>query len=441
MLRNLLASPRIFLLATIGSLLALAGGCGTRTAGEGGSMKAFVGALLIDGTGATPLENSVVVIDGGRIQAVGPAGRVEIPEEAERIDVSGRTIIPGLINSHGHVGDVRGLETGQYSRENVLDQLGRYARYGVTTVVSLGDDQEAGVQIRNEQGDSSLDRSRLFVAGPVLAPSSPEAAVEQVRRIAAMGVDWAKIRVDDNLGASQKMSPDVYRAVIDEAHRNDIPVAVHIVDLADAKAVLEAGADFLAHSVRDLPVDAELIELLRTGRICLSPTLTRELSTFVYGSRPDFFDDPFFTRNADPAVLAALEDPDRQRRTRESRGAQHWQAQLPLAMSNLKALSNAGVRIAMGTDSGPPGRFQGYFEHLEMEMMVEAGLTPMQVLVASTGDAAVCVGLETDLGTIQPGKLADLIVLDSNPLEDIRNTRTIESVWISGNRVPDAGNE
>jgi imidazolonepropionase-like amidohydrolase len=424
--------------ARVVAVIVTVAGCGSATT-DTGSMRAFVGARLIDGTGSTPLENAVIVVDGGEIVAVGPAGSVEIPAGVERVDVSGRTIIPGLINSHGHVGDVRGLEARQYSRENVLDQLGVYGRYGITTVVSLGDDQEEGVRIRDEQASGlNLDRSRLYVAGPVLNPATPEQAVEQVRGIAAMNVDWAKIRVDDQLGAGRKMAQEVYEAVITEAHRNGLPVAVHIVDLEDAKALVAAGADFVGHSVRNAPVDDELIALMRERRICLSPTLTRELSTFVYGSRPAFFDDPFFLREVDPSVIAQLEEPDRQQRTRESAGARHWEAQLPLAMSNLEALSEAGVRIAMGTDSGPAGRFQGYFEHVELEMMVDAGLTPMQALVAATGDAARCVGLDTTLGTIEPGKRADFVILTANPLDNILNTRTIESVWIDGERVPDA---
>lgn len=410
--------------------------CGADAEAGTASMRAFVGARLIDGSGSTPLENSVIVIDGGEIVAVGEAGSVEIPSGVATIDVRGRTIIPGLINTHGHVGDVRGLRSGQYSRDNVLDQLGLYARYGVTTVVSLGDDREEGVRVRDEQAaDSTLDRARLFVAGPVLDPDTPEEAAEQVARIAAMDVDWAKIRVDPGLGTGTAMAPEIFEAVITEAHRAGLPVAVHVVELADAKAVVAAGADFVAHSIRDLPLDDEFIALLRERRICLSPTLTRELSTFVYGARPDFFDDPFFLRDADPAVLAELEDPERQRRTRESEAAIHWRAQLPLAMSNLKMLSEAGARIAMGTDSGVAGRFQGYFEHLELEMMVEAGLTPMQVIVAATGDAARCVGLDAALGTIEPGRRADFVVLESNPLDDIVNTRTIESVWINGESV------
>jgi imidazolonepropionase-like amidohydrolase len=411
--------------------------CGPGSAAEGAAMQAFVGARLIDGTGGTPIENSVIIVQDGRIQAVGELGAIDIPQGVERIDLRGRTIIPGLINSHGHVGDVRGLQAGQYSRANVLDQLGRYARYGVTTVVSLGDDREEGVRIRDEQESPDLDRARLYVAGPVLNPRTPEEAVGQVRQIVAMGADWAKIRVDDNLGATAKMPTEVVRAVIDEAHRNGIPVAVHVVDLGDAKTAVRLGADFIGHSVRDLPVDDELIGHMREQRVCLSPTLTRELSTYVYRSRPEFFDDPFFRREVDPAVLAELESPERQQRVISNRGAQHWEAQLPLAMSNLRALSRAGVGIAMGTDSGPAGRFQGYFEHLEMEMMADAGMTPMQILVSATSDAARCVGLDRELGTLEPGKRADLVVLRSNPIENIRNTRTIESVWIAGNRVPE----
>jgi imidazolonepropionase-like amidohydrolase len=391
------------------------GGCERNGSAEGAAMQAFIGGRLIDGTGRTPVENSVIIVQDGRVQAVGSAGSIEIPDGARRIDLAGRTVIPGLINTHGHVGDVRGLQAGQYSRENVLDQL--------------------GVQVRDEQDDPALARARLFVAGPVIDARTPESAVEQVRRLAEMDVDWAKIRVDSNLGASEKMPAEVFTTVIEEAHRHGIPLAVHIVELDDAKELVRAGADFVGHSVRDQPVDEELIALMRERRICLAPTLTRELSTFVYGSRPDFFDDPFFLREADPRVLEELQDAERQQRTRANRSAQYWRAQLPLAQRNVKALSDAGVRVALGTDSGPPGRFQGYFEHLEMEMMADAGLTPMQILVAATGDAARCVGLDQELGTLEPGKRADFVVLNSNPLDDIRHTRTIASVWISGNPV------
>ena len=395
-------------------------------------LTAFVGARIIDGTGAVPIENGVMLVRDGRIEAVGSVEEVPIPLGTDSVDLAGRTVFPGLINTHGHVGDTVGLQGGNYSQENVLDHLALYARYGITTVNSLGGDDELAGGVRAAEGSPSLDRARLLYAGPVVAGDSPEEITATINEVAAIGPDFIKIRVDDNLGRGQKMAPDVYAAAIAAAHANELPLASHLFYLEDAKGLLEAGTDFVAHSVRDQPVDQELIDLLIENDVCYCPTLTREISTFVYEERPEFFDDPFFLAEADPAVIEALEDPERQRTY--ARGAPYKEA-LQVALANLKAISDGGATVAMGTDSGPPARFQGYFEHLELELMAEAGLTPMQILVASTGDAAECIGLE-EVGTLQAGKLADFVVTTANPLDDITNTRTIESVWISGNRVP-----
>lgn len=408
----------------------LVAGC----AGDGGNVTAFVGARIIDGTGADPIERGVILVRDGRIQAIGPVDAVTIPSGAARVDVSGRTIIPGLINAHGHVGDTRGLETGQYSAENVERQLELYARYGVTTVNSLGGDQEAAIGLRQAQDTARLDRARLYLAGTVVTGDTPAEALEVVDRNAAMGVDFLKFRVDDNLGTVPKMSPDVYRAVITRAREHGIPTAAHVYYLADAKDLLRSGVGFLAHSVRDRPVDEELIRLLNENNVCLCPTLTREVSTFVYEDVPDFFEDPFFLEEADSSVIEQLKDPRRQRQIRTSRSAQAYKQALQVASRNLERLADGGVTIAFGTDTGPPARFQGYFEHMELELMAEAGLSPMQVLVAATGDAARCLGLD-DLGTLEPGKWADLVVLRENPLENITNSKTIESVWIGGNQA------
>jgi len=400
-------------------------------------VKAFVGATLIDGTGAAPILDAVLVVSRGRIDAVGPAGAVEVPAGAERVDLTGRTVMPGLVNAHGHVGGTVGLESGPalYTADNVLRQLRLYARYGVTAVNSLGDDQEAGFEIRDSQGGEDLDRARLFVAGPVIEADTVETARAAVDAVADRNPDFIKIRVDDNLGAAKKMEPEIYRAVIDQAHRRRLRVAAHVYYLDDAKALLEAGVDFIAHSVRDRPVDQALVDLMRARDVCLSPTLTREVSTYVYESRPPFFDDPFFTREADPEVVRRLEDPARQAAIAASRAAQSYKASLALARRNAKALADAGVRIAMGTDSGPPGRFQGYFEHLELEELIAAGFTPMQAIVAATGDAARCLALGDELGTLRPGLAADFLVLERSPLDDIANTKSLESVWIGGTRV------
>ena len=400
-------------------------------------LQAFIGARIIDGTGNTPIEKGVLIVRDGEIETVGASDAVEVPADAERIDATGKTIIPGLINTHGHVNDVKGLQSDPsfYTEEHVLGQLGLYARYGVTTVVSLGEDREAGVWVRDQQDTPELNRARLYVAGPVVTAQTPDDARAKVNELVDMDVDLVKIRVDDNLGRTTKMSEAVYSAVIDQAHARGLRLAAHLYYLEDAKSLLRAGADFLAHSIRDQDVDEELIDLLKARDVCVCPTLMREVSTFVYESRPAFFDDPFFLRDADPAVLQALEDPARQQRTRESSSAQQYKVALEVAKRNAKKLVDAGIRISFGTDTGPAGRFQGYFEQLELEHMVDAGLTPMQALVSATSDAADCMHLAR-LGTLEPGNWADLIILNANPLEDIRNTQEIDSAWIAGNRVP-----
>ena len=399
------------------------------------STKAFTGARLIDGTDRAPVDNATILVRDGKIVAAGPSASVSVPAGAERVSLAGKTVIPGLVNAHGHVGNTVGLEQGKYSAENVQRDLKTYAAYGVTTVFSLGDDQAAGIAARDSQKTPSLDRARLFLAGPVLAPKSVEEAAKLVNDVAAMKVDIVKIRVDDNLGTTQKMAPEIYKAVIAEAHKKNLPVAVHLFYLSDAKAVLDAGADFIAHSVRDADVDDALVAMLKRRDVCYCPTLMREVSTFVYESKPAWFSDPLFLKHADAKTLETLQQPARQEQMRNSKSAQAYKAGLEVASRNLKKLSDAGVRIAMGTDTGPPARFQGYFELMELEMMAKAGLSPQKVLAASTRDAARCMKLDREIGTIEATKWADFVVLDADPLADISNVKKINAVYVAGNRV------
>lgn len=396
---------------------------------------AFTGATIIDGTRAEPLPDAVLVITDGRIQSIGPRADVTIPDNARIIDVSGKTIIPGLINAHGHVGDTMGLETGEYTRANLLRQLELYARYGITSVNSLGGDGAEGFALRNEQDSAQLDRARLFVAGSVVTGNSEQAVRDEVNRNADLGANFIKVRIDDNLGRTPKMPRPLFDVLVEQAHVRRLPVAVHLFYLDDAKYVLNAGADLIAHSVRDLPVDRAFIDQIRARNVCYIPTLTREVSTFVYESVPDFFSDPFFLREVEPAVIRELTTPERMSRMASSASAQAYKEGLQVAEANVASLYGAGIPIAMGTDTGPPARFQGYFEHMEMSMMEAAGMAPLDVIRSATGVAASCIGV-SDIGTLVPGNWGDLVVLDSNPGEGISNTRSIDSVWIAGNRVP-----
>jgi len=399
-----------------------------------GGVKAFTGARVIDGTDRAPIDNATILVRDGRIVSVGPAARVTVPAGAERVALAGRHVIPGLVNAHGHVGNTVGMEQGHYSAENVQRDLRTYAAYGVTTVFSLGDDQDASFKARDAQNTPTLDRARLFVAGPVLAPKSPDEARKLVDEVAAMKADIVKIRVDDNLGATTKMPPEIYKAVIEEAHKKSMRVAVHLFYLEDAKGVLDAGADFIAHSVRDVDVDDALIGMLKRRDVCYCPTLMREVSTFVYESTPAWFSDPLFLKHADAKAVEALKEPARQAQMKNSRSAQRYKAALEVANRNVKKLSDSGIKIAMGTDTGPPARFQGYFELMELEMMAKAGLSPKQVLASATRDAARCQKLN-DVGTLEANKWADFVVLDADPLAEISNVRKINAVYVAGNPV------
>jgi imidazolonepropionase-like amidohydrolase len=392
--------------------------------------QAFTGARILE----PAIENGTIIVRDGRIEQIGPAGRIKIPAGAEKIDVTGKTIVPGLINTHGHVGEAQGLRTGPelYTEENLQRQLALYARYGITTVFSLGGDRELGFKLRDSE---PAGRARIYVAGAVIIGKTPEEATKMVDQVAAMKPNFIKIRYDDNLGTSTKMSPEVAKAIIDRAHHYKLPLAAHLFYLDDARYLLQSGADYIAHSIRDREVDAETIALLKKRDICVCPTLTREVSTFVYESRPAFFDDPFFLKEADKQVMDQLLDPKRQEAMRRSESAQRYKKALEMASRNLKKLSDSGVRIAFGTDTGPPARFQGYFEHMEMDLMSKAGLTPAQILKSATSDAAKCMNVAGKLGTLQKGAWADLVVLDSNPATDIKNMRSINSVWIAGKKI------
>jgi imidazolonepropionase-like amidohydrolase len=420
---------RVIISILLGAFGSVAAAQNQDVASAGKNGQAFVGATIIDGSGRPPIENATLYIRNGRIESVGK--RVKLPAGVQHIDAKGKTIIPGLISAHSHVNDA--------------SQFSIYLRDGVTTILSLGGNKEFA--LRDQAAEAPPGTApHLYVTGPIqdstaipgaVAVKDPEEARKSVDELTDNKPDIVKLRVDDFLGTRPKMSPDVYAAIIDEARKNGFRTAAHIVLLDDAKGVLRAGVDYIAHSVRDREVDAEFIGLMKVRHVFYCPTFTREVAIFAYSETPSFFSDPFFLKEADSAEIAKMADPKHQETVRNDSGAQWYKQHFPVAMHNLKAISDAGIDIVMGTDSGGgPGRFQGYFEHLELEYETKAGLTPMQTLVSATSAPAKLLHISDRAGTLEKGKWADFVILTANPLDDIRNTRKIDSVWIGGVRVP-----
>ncbi len=409
---------------------------------------------LIDGSGSAPIEKATIVLSGGTIRDIGPASRVKTPEGAEVIDLSGKTVIPGIINLHGHVGMVKGLsqDMENYTRENAEGQLKTYATYGVTTTTSMGTDSDLIVEIRDEQRRGKVNGARVFTAlqgfttiggYPTQAPGVKGVAQEVatsaqarawVNRLQKKGADVVKMWVDDHHENFEKIPPRVYKAIIEQAHKRDMFAFAHLYELADAKGLVDAGLDVIAHSIRDAEVDDELIAAMKKNDVTYVATLSREKSTFIYADSPAWLDDPFFRKGVDDATLEAVKTTLKATQAKDPERQINIDG-LAMGMKNLKKLSDAGVRIGFGSDTGPPARFSGYFEHWEMELMVESGLTPMQVITSASKTAAEALGVEKEFGTLEKGKAGDLVVLNSDPLEDILNTRDIHSVYLAGRKL------
>jgi imidazolonepropionase-like amidohydrolase len=415
------------------------------------------GARVIDGTGGSPLDNATLVIRDARIVAVGPSAGTQVPSGAEVIDYSGKTIIPGLISAHSHLGIFAGLISApdNYNRDFIQRQLRQLEAYGVTTVMSLGLNGPLFYDLRAESRAGRLPGADLYGAdrgvgvvsgqpsaavvkvadNQVTRPDSVEMARQVVREMAARKADLVKIWLDDaGKSLPAKVTPEVYTAVIDEAHKNGLRVAAHIYDLDDAKAIVRAGVDIIAHGVRDKPVDAEFIGLMKARSVWYVATIVLDESNFVFAEQPAWTREPFFQRALHPAVRALVDDPAYRERTLTAPATAKNRAAVANNKQNLKALHDAGVRIALGSDSGVGLRVSGWAEHRELALTVDAGLTPLQAITIATSNAAALLRLD-DRGLLAPGKLADLVVLDGDPTADIANTRRIHAVWHRGKKV------
>lgn len=406
---------------------------------------------LIDGTGRAPVPNASLIFENGRISWVGPRSSLKQPSGATVVDLGGKFVIPGLIDNHVHLGLVHDLtqDINFYSRELVEQQLRTYAAYGVTAVQVLGTDTDVIFDIRADQRRTQPDVARVYTSGQGLVFKSsyggvaglnkPVANVAEARRAVdeqvAKGVDFIKLWVDDEFGdLPSRMPADISKAIIDQAHKHGLRAIAHIFYLENARTLASQGVDGFAHSVRDAPVDQALLDdMKRHDIVQMAATLSREAS-FTYTKLP-FLDDPFFNRSITPAALATLKSQERQQKLAAGKHFHQYPAVLDMALANTRREIEAGVRYGVGSDSGPSGRFSGHFLHWELQLMVQAGLTPLQVLTAATSTNAKLIGAK-DLGTIEPGKTADLVVLDADPTADIRNTRTIHAVYVAGKSVP-----
>jgi imidazolonepropionase-like amidohydrolase len=341
-----------------------------------------------------------------------------------------------------------------YTRENVTAQLKQFERFGVTTILSLGLNRDLVYELRAEQRAGRLGGATIFTAGrgigvpggapplpaatdQIYRPASADEARKEVDEMAAHHADIVKIWVDKLHGAAPEMTPEIYKAVIDEAHKKHVRVAAHEYALEDAKELVASGVDVLAHSVRDQVVDDAFVQAMKQHKVWYVPTFTVDESFFVYAERSEFMTSAFFQQAAGPKLMAKFNAPGyAEKINQDAQTAQH-RKDFAVGQQNLKRLFDAGVNVGFGTDSGAlPGRIPGFAEHRELELMVEAGLTPMQAITAATGENAKLLH-SSDRGTVAVGKRADLLILDADPLVDIRNTQKIFAVYHDGRSVVD----
>ena len=450
---NIWNATRLLTLLAITTLAA----CGESPAPSGESAGepvglAIVGAQLIDGTGADPVADAVVVIRDGRIVAAGPRETTTIPDGAEAIDATGQTIIPGLVDTHNHYpGDVVAVER----------QLWTQLYYGVTTARSIGTDTPDNVALMLEANAGRAGLPRMFTAGLGFThpggfgsgnrnePTTEAEARQLVREQAALGAHFVKMWVNEVPEPGLKITPEIRTAIIDEAITNGLVPVAHIDEEADGRQLIEAGLkDFLHSTVRtfgpgaDVPMDdpapsQEFLQMARDNDIVFSPTLSISQNNWHFAERPELLDDPDLRAAMNPEALASWADPEVRANVVEDAGFEDRKAAFRQVQSFVKTIHDAGISVAIGTDSGTRNVPMGWGTHHELELYVEAGLTPMQALVAATATGARAmppVG-ESDFGTLEVGKIADLILLDADPLADIRNTLAIDRVMQRGEWV------
>ena len=397
--------------------LFLAGACSAPTPVETpqtDDVTVFEGARLIVGDGSGPIEDAAFIVVNDRFTQVGQTGQLNVPAGAARVDLTGKTVMPAIVDAHKHISS---------DRDQMVEQLQRLAYYGVGLVTSLGQDQgDLALQVRE---DPIPNAALLRTAGRGITAPEPgrsevpywvtteDEARTAIQELASRQVDMVKLWVDDRNGMYEKLSPALYGAAIDEAHSANLRVTAHLFTLEDAKGLLRAGLDAFAHGIRDRDIDDEVVELFQ--------------------ERPDFFLVPNMPDRGVAVDMSWLsgtlpaEEVERLQAASTDRpeAQEFWGIQA----RNLDRLNAAGVRIALGTDGSTD-----WAPHVEMVDMVAAGMTPAEVIVAATSNAAELMQVD-DVGMVETGRSADFIVLNANPLDDITNTRQIDSVYLRGSAL------
>ena len=418
-----------------------------------GQTTLYEGARLIPGDGTPAIEQSAFIVENGTITRVGRVGEVKAPANATRVNLAGKTVMPTLIDIHTHTGFQKGAtySAENYSRETIIDDLNRALYFGVSAVVSEGiDPGDTAFKIREDQAAGRLGGARLFTAGrgigaPNAGPgadtykgiayevTSEQQARGAVRELAANKVDFVKIWVDDRNGRAPELSPRLYRAIIDEAHKHGIRVNAHVFYLADAKGLVAAGIDGFTHMVRDKDMDDEVVEAIVKRRVAIMPTLQnteRGRNIEPPASLAAWLKGPALAAIG-PELTAKVLGAYGGRTAPQASAARERYAML---QRSLAKLSSAGARIVLGGDTGLQDDPFGFAEHRELELMVEAGMSPLQAIVAATRNGAEYLGLRS-AGVLAPGKRASFLVLDANPLDDITNSRRIARIVLEGREV------
>jgi imidazolonepropionase-like amidohydrolase len=410
----------------------------------------YEGARLITGDGAAPIEDSAFLVENARFTRVGHRGTVQPPPGASRVNLAGKTVIPGLVDTHSHIGYMKDLTSGamNYTRENILDHMKRFAYFGVAASHAMGSDfGELPFELRAEiLAGQHPDAARFLTAGRGLAPldeispdnmrqaanvvTTPEGGRALVQELAARNVTIVKTWVDGRNGAVRKLEPAIYKAIIDEAHKRGLRVAVHATDLSDAKELLRSGVDIFAHMIGD--VDDELVALFKAHPdvAVLSALCGPHRAVYAPWLAPVH---PLILETVRPEQVKRLQsrfplrEPDERARA---------QAAWDRLADGVRRLSEAGVAIGAGTDGGGQqgDQFIGWTMHAELENLVMAGIPPARAIVAATKTAAEILG-QDDLGMVAAGRSADFVVLDANPLDDITNSRRIAAVYLRGRPV------